>query len=375
MHFDWSAIDTITHAHLGHTFPAAQIAISLQGHAVFERPYGFLDPETRLRAIDLDTRFDLASVTKLFTVTLFMLLVGENRVSIDQPVRDVIPEFRGARPLSPYPDPLNNGKVIRALPDLQGFADASEVTFRHLLAHNSGLPAWLPLWQLSSQREMRHAVVHCDFAYPIGARTIYSDIGLILLGFAVERILQVSLAEGVRARIATLLEMDSINFGPLTCDNVAPTEFSPVENKRLCGVVHDENARGLGGIAGHAGLFGNARDLVKLGAMYMRGGSPLLNFGIVREMTRLQAQDGDTRRGLGFALWSPDPEASGNPFSEGAFGHTGFTGTSLWVDPNRSLVVSLMTNRVFYGRDGARDMMRYRVECHRAIVRAVDRIT
>jgi len=105
--------------------------------------------------------------------------------------------------------------------------------------------------------------------------------------------------------------------------------------------------------------------------MYLDRGRPILQPATVAEMTRLQAQDGDVHRGLGFALWSPDPEASGNAFGPAAFGHTGFTGTSLWIDPSRELVVAVMTNRVYYGRD-AGGILAFRVGLHRAIVEAAD---
>ncbi|HEY6042516.1 MAG TPA: serine hydrolase [Anaerolineae bacterium] len=366
------ALDAIVQNHLGSTFPAAQIEISFRGECVLARAYGYLDPETTTHATDLRTRFDLASVTKLFTVTCFMSLVEAGCVALDQPVYEILSEFSGARLIAPYPDPLNTGKFISVSSQSNTFADASSVTFRHLLAHNSGLPAWLPLWKAKSHDKMLEEVLLSDFAYPIGTRTIYSDIGLILLGLAIERLTNESLAVGIQARVARPLGLDSLDYGPLIDANVAPTEFSTTLNKRLRGQVHDENAYGLGGVAGHAGLFATSNDTTMLGAMYLRGGLPLLKSETVAEMKRLQAQDGDTRRGLGFALWSPDTEASGNPFSRSAFGHTGFTGTSMWVDPDRELVVSILTNRVYYGRNGAKEMSRFRVECHRAIVDAVD---
>ena len=150
--------------------------------------------------------------------------------------------------------------------------------------------------------------------------------------------------------------------------NVAPTEFCAWRGRRIIGAVHDENAARLGGIAGHAGLFATASDLARFGQAFLDGS--LLSRETVAEMTRVQAQDGDIRRGLGFALWSPDPAASGNPFGPGAFGHTGFTGTSLWMDPGRGLVVAALTNRVYYGRD-ADGIGAFRVALHRAIVEAV----
>ena len=121
------------------------------------------------------------------------------------------------------------------------------------------------------------------------------------------------------------------------------------------------------------GIFSTAMDTATLGRMYLDHGKPLLRAETVVEMRRLQAEDGVTRRGLGFVLWCSDPEASGNPFSQQAFGHTGFTGTSLWIDPERDLVAACLTNRVYYGRN-AGGILAFRVALHRAIVEAVDSI-
>ena len=155
---------------------------------------------------------------------------------------------------------------------------------------------------------------------------------------------------------------------------VAPTEFCTWRQRRLRAEVHDENAWALGGVSGHAGLFSAAAEMARFGQIFLDGGAPLLSAESVAEMTRVQSQEGNTRRGLGFALWSADPQASGNPFSEQAFGHTGFTGTSLWIDPQRDLVVALLTNEVYFGRTN-RGIMPLRVAVHRAVVEAVSQST
>jgi CubicO group peptidase (beta-lactamase class C family) len=125
----------------------------------------------------------------------------------------------------------------------------------------------------------------------------------------------------------------------------------------------------LGGVAGHAGLFAHARDVAAFGQSFLD--ASLLRPETISEMTRLQAEFDGTRRGLGFALWSPDPEASSNPFSPSTFGHTGFTGTCLWIDPSRALVVALLTNDVYHGREG-RGIADLRLQIHQAIVESVD---
>jgi len=311
-----------------------------------------------------------------------MTLVEEGRIGLDQRVCAVLPEFVGARTITPYPDPLKPGAFVEVVPASHTHADAGKVTFRHLLAHNSGLPAWLPLWQIGqsqglplqeSHDKMCATALTCAFAYPTGARVVYSDIGLILLGFAMEKITGKPLNEIVRERVTAPPGLSSVCYGPLVCHNVAPTEFYAHQGKRMCGEVHDENAWGLGGVAGHAGVFGTARDVATLGEMFRRSGAPLLHSTTLAEMKRLQAQDGAVRRGLGFALWSPDPAAASNPLSERALGHTGFTGTSLYVDPLRDLVVACLTNRVYYGRDNADALGAFRVALHRTVCQILDR--
>ncbi|MEW5719261.1 MAG: serine hydrolase domain-containing protein [Chloroflexota bacterium] len=362
---NFASVEDVIHSHLGTTFPAAQLAIQVRGEMVYENAFGYLDPDTRSRVTQHATRFDLASVSKLFTVAAFMTFAEQGRVALNQRVCELLPEFSGARAIMPYPDPLKPDAVVEVVPTTGARTDASQVTFRNLLAHNSGLPAWLPLWKSDTREERRATALTCAFAYPTGARVVYSDIGLILIGFALEKLAGKSLDAIVRERVTAPLELDSIGYGPLPPENVAPTEFYAHQNRRMRGEVHDENAWSLGGVAGHAGVFGNARALAAFGEALRT--NRLLKRETLAEMTRLQAQDGAVRRGIGFALWSPDPAAASNPLSEQAFGHLGFTGTSLWIDPSRDLVIAMLTNRVYYGRDNADAMMQFRVALHRAV--------
>ena len=373
MNPDFTPIDSLIAQSLDKTFPAAQVGIRVCGTTVYARAFGFLDPETKTHRVNLATRFDLASVSKLFTVAAFMTYVEASRVRLDQRVCDILPEFVGERPIAPYPDPLHPGEFIEVVPPDSLRADATRVTFRHLLAHNSGLPAWLPLYQLESREEMRAMALGSPFAYPMGTHVVYSDIGLILLGFALEKIALKPLDEIVRERVTGPLGLSSITYGPIKCDDVAPTEYYARLGRRMCGQVHDENAWGFGGVAGHAGLFGAARDVAAFGEMFRRRGAPLLKSETVAEMTRLQSQNGTARRGIGFVLWSPDPTVASNPLSEKSFGHLGFTGTSLWIDPSRELVVACLTNRVYYGRDNADAIGAFRVAFHHAVCEIIDR--
>ena len=378
MTIDLSKVETTIDESLGRVFPAAQIEIRWRGGTIFSRAYGWLDPEAQQRPTQLDTSFDLASVTKLFVVTAFMTLVEAGQVALDQPVRTVLPQFDGPRPIRAYDDPLRPGEWVSVVPPTEETADAGRVTFRYLLSHNSGLPAWRPLYKEGHPATVRRLALTTFFSYPIGAHTVYSDIGLILLGMSIECLTGLSLDRAVHQRVAIPLGLKHTDYRPIPNTqyptiNIAPTELCAWRHRRLVGEVHDENAAGLGGVAGHAGIFSTGTDTAALGQMYLDQGTPLLRAETVAEMRRLQAEDGPlgVRRGLGFALWCPDLEASGNPFDESAFGHTGFTGTSLWIDPKRELVVACLTNRVYYGRH-ASGILAFRVALHRAIVAAVD---
>lgn len=377
-------MEPVIHQALGRVFPAAQVAVWQHAAPVFSGAYGWLDPEAQQRPVQADSLFDLASVTKLFVVTAFMTLIETGRVGLDQPVCTVLPDFSGPRPIRPYENPLQPGAfvTVAATGDAGDTADAGRVTFRHLLTHTSGLPAWRPLYREGSPEAARRLALATPFAYPIGARAIYCDVGLILLGLSVAQLTGQRLDRAVADRVTAPLGLLHTRYLPIAQSalrnpqpalNIAPTEICAWRGRRIVGEVHDENAAGLGGIAGHAGLFSTADDVAAFGQSFLNAlsgrGSAVLRPATVAEMVRLQAEDGMTRRGLGFALWCPDPEASGNPFSPAAFGHTGFTGTSLWVDPARDLVVACLTNRVYHGR-AAGGILEFRVALHRAIVEA-----
>ncbi len=379
-------IDALLHSSLDVAFPAAQLVVLHRGGSVLERAVGYHDPDTRRHPIDSDTRFDLASVSKLFTVAAFMALVEAGRTSLDQPVSTVLESFIGARAIQPQPDPLGSGKLQAIVPATAETVDASRTTFRQLLTHTSGLPAWLPLWKVAwamqrdgagdeaIQQRMCEMALQTAFAYPAGAHVIYSDVGLILIGWAMERIEGKPLATVVRERVAQPLGLASIGYGPVPCAQAAPTELYAHQGRRMCGEVHDENAWALHGIAGHAGVFGHARDVAAFGEALRRslaGEGTFLKRETLQEMTRLQAQEDDVRRGIGFALWSPNPHAMSHALNRSAFGHLGFTGTSLWIDPERELTFACLTNRVYYGRGGVDAMTPFRAALSKAVADAI----
>jgi anhydro-N-acetylmuramic acid kinase len=382
---DFSTVHQILHEAVGadaaqhRVAPAAQLAVRWRGRLVFSQAYGWLDPGARTRPVTRDTRFDLASITKLFTTTAFLALVEEGRAALDEPISSVLPEFHGLRPIRPYENPLDWDAVVDVSGGAQGTVDAGAITFRQALTHVSGLPAWRPLHQAADVESARRMALETFFAYPPGAGVVYSDVGLILLGMAVERLAGLPLDEVVRQRVTAPLGIARACFlpvgGPLP-QNTAPTEFCAWRGRRVVGEVHDENAYRLGGVAGHAGIFADAEALAVFGQSFLAsssGGVALLRPDTVAEMRREQARDGATRRGVGFHLWSPDPQASSHPFSPETFGHTGFTGVCLWVDPERELVVALLTNEVYNGR-ADRGIGPLRVAVAQAVVDAVDAV-
>jgi CubicO group peptidase (beta-lactamase class C family) len=268
---------------------------------------------------------------------------------------------------------------------------ATVVTFRHLLTHTSGLPAWRNLYSvcggvpqrpssthraelLRRQRVGLAAICGFNFAYPPGQSYIHSDIGLILLGNALAACAgDPTIAETLRNWILRPLGLTT-HFNPssVVVDRVAPTEFCAWRQRRLHGEVQDENAAGLGGIAGHAGLFGTATDLCRLGNLYLAQGSNLLHRSTVAASITPQVETiaagapltrspgshsgvmtmaGEIRHGLGWMLRG-DPELTcSRALGPRSFGHIGFTGTSVWCDPDRDLVVTLLTNRIYHGRN------------------------
>lgn len=355
--------------------PAVQLVVRWRGTTVYERAAGWIDPVTRSQPTQPDTLFDLASLTKLFVVTLAMQLVEAGALALDQPLADVLPELSGRRAIQPYEDPQQTGRMI-SLDSSATTIDAGRITLRQVLTHTSGLPAWRPLFRQATRVAGWQMALTTPCAYRPGTQLVYSDIGLILLGLAIERVAGQRLDRLVAQQMTQPLGLKHTCFVPLSqpqrsAQTIAPTEICGWRHRRMHGEAHDENAAALGGIAGHAGLFSTAAEVARFGQIFLDRGAPLLSPATVAEMTRPQVERDQIRRGLGFALWSPDPEASSHPFSPQTFGHTGFTGTSLWVDPQRQLVVALLTNDVYHGRV-ERGIGGLRLAVHRAIVEAVD---
>jgi CubicO group peptidase (beta-lactamase class C family) len=306
-------------------------------HDAAGKAYRYLDPDTELPAdqqvpMRRDTIFDLASLTKTFTTIAVLQQVEAGRIDLDEPVATYLPAFAA------------NGK--------------DDITIRNLLTHTGGLPAWLPLYSAYPTVEERLAAVLAvePDAEP-GETYVYSDLGFITLGLVVEEVTGQPLDEVIADDITRPLHMSDTMFNPPASlvDRIAATEAEPWAGRPMIrGEVHDENAWSLGGVAGHAGLFSTAHDLAVLARTLLNGGryrhTRILDADTVRAMLVNQntAFPGDSH-GLGFELdqrWYMDGLST--PVT---FGHTGFTGTSIVIDPMSDSFVILLTNRVHPSRD------------------------
>ena len=278
------------------------------------------------------TLFDLASVTKaVATTTMAMILYERGLLELEAPVIGVVPEFMADT--CEEPDPRRR-----------------DVTFRMLLAHSSGLPAYEKLFLKAHTRdELLRAAFTTSLSADPGIRAEYSDIGFIVLGAALERLAGESLDVFCQREVFGPLAMINTTFNPPadTREKIPPTADDRTFRKRIIqGEVQDENASALGAVAGHAGLFSNAEDLARFAHAMLHGGPPILRSETVEIFTRRESKPPDTSRALGWDTPSA-PSQSGNYFGSSSFGHLGYTGTSLWIDPDRQLSITLLSNRTW----------------------------
>ena len=275
---------------------------------------------------DENTLWDLASLTKVVGMTSAMMqLVEQGKIDLDAPVQRYLPEWTG----------LNKEKV----------------TVRHLITHQSGLPAFKQYFKLnvSPDSTLRLFVLTPLDTLP-GVRMVYSDIGAILLGKIIERVSGETLDGYLARHVFEPLGMRDTRYRPPAAllTRIAPTEIDPWRGRHLRGEVHDENAAALGGVSGHAGLFSTAHDLDRLARVYLNGGTldgaRLASAATIRQFTTVWDSTFSSRA-LGWD--TPSTNSSGGHYLlRPAFGHTGYTGTSLWIAPQHDLYVLLLTNRV-----------------------------
>jgi uncharacterized protein YbbC (DUF1343 family)/CubicO group peptidase (beta-lactamase class C family) len=326
--------------------PGGVLLVGHDGKIVYRKAFGSRSLEPAHEPMTVDTIFDLASLTKcIATATSMMKLIEQGRVRLNDPVAAYLPEF------------AQNGK--------------QDITVRELMTHYSGLRPDLDLkepWQgraAAFQMAMQEKPM-----YPPGSRFLYSDINFETLGFIVEKVTGTSLNDYARENIYKPLGMKDTGFLPATdlSPRIAPTQYDEQEHM-LRGVVHDPTARRMGGVAGHAGLFSTADDLA-LFAQDMLSGFKIMSQSAVEKMsTPQQPANAASLRGLGWDIDSPFSSNRGELLPVGSYGHTGFTGTSLWIDPTTNTYIILLTNAVH--PRGGRSVVSLRARIATAVVQSL----
>jgi serine-type D-Ala-D-Ala carboxypeptidase len=310
-----------------HAFPAASVAVTLKRELVAHRSVGRFTYDPASPVATPDTLFDLASLTKVMATTaMAMILYERGLLDLEMPVISVVGEFGGE-------DPRRD-----------------EVTLRMLLAHSSGLPAYEKLFlRCRTREELLQAAFSTDLANDPGSQAEYSDIGFIILGVALERLADESLDRFCQREIFGPLGLTQTTFDPVPDirAQIPPTADDKTFRHRVIqGEVQDENASVLGGVAGHAGLFASAQDVALFAYAMLPGNSSLLRAETLRLFTAREVSPLGTSRALGWDTPSA-PSQSGKYFSAESYGHLGYTGTSLWIDAERELSITLLTNRTW----------------------------
>jgi serine-type D-Ala-D-Ala carboxypeptidase len=328
-------------------YSAAAAETGTSGGADWHQTFGRTSHDADARDVTGSTLFDLASLTKVISTTsIAMRLTRDGRLDLHAPVSQWMPEWSDG----PY----------------------SALTVRNLLDHSSGLPAWLPLYQHHTGREaFREAIAAVPPEYPPGTKSVYSDLGFITLGHVIESV--------ARQRIDALFESfrneaalpETLRYGAAPGHDVAATEQDPWRGRVLRGEVHDENAAALGGVAPHAGLFGTAHDAGAFARLVLRTFREVTPLGTPSVMKLYAARTGvpDSSRALGWDTMLPS-SSCGSHMSAAAIGHTGFTGTSLWIDPARDRYFVLLTNRVHPTREDNSRIREVRRAFHDALLTA-----
>jgi CubicO group peptidase (beta-lactamase class C family) len=329
-------------AAIGSLFTACVVRVERRGE-VDVLAAGTLCPDERAGPdgpCTADSLFDLASLTKLATTALALSFVRERLITLDTPFRQLVPDFRGGR--------------------------KDDVTLAHVLTHTAGLTWWLPLWkEVHTLEEAVWRAAQEPLAQDLGTFT-YSDLGYIMLAQGLGTIGGRPFADLVREAVLGPVEAITADFGPRPAERtVATEEDKEWRKRRLRGEVHDENASAVGGISGHAGLFGTAADVAAIARVFRDGA--VIGNDLAAQARTERVKQGNVRRGLGLALCAPDGPMVGRHFSVDAYGHTGFTGTSLWIDPQLDLTVIVLTNRVYFGRANEDAIYRFRIAVHEAV--------
>ena len=360
--YDFSAVDElIDNAIRDRVFPSAVLVVGDSNNIIYQNAYGRLTYDDDAKPTTMNTIYDLASVTKVIaTTSSILMLYEESKVDLDAPVAQYIPQFA-----------VNNKE---------------DITVRNLLLHNSGLTAWTPFYQMySTAEEVRNAIYTCSKEYETGTQTIYSDYNAVLLGDIAEKISNIRLDKYCKEFIFLPLGMTDTDYLIPISQNyrIAPTEYDTYwRNELLIGYVHDETAALLEGVSGNAGLFSTGPDLYKFMRMMLKKGryiderkTPVKNKE--EQLFKDESVDLFTTKvtGLGYLNtrafgWDTRPEPNnkyppqcGYKFSQNCFGHTGYTGTSVWCDKDKNLIIIFLTNRI-YPKRGNEEIKNIRPKVH-----------
>ena len=350
--YDFSEVDSLVSEAISRkVFPGAQLLVAKNGKVILNKCYGKFTYAKNSPEVTPNTLYDLASLTKVVaTTTAAMILYERGLLSLSDKVVKYLPEFD------------NNGK--------------DEITIEQLLLHTSGLRAGRRFYKkYSTERETINAIMNENLIHEPGEKFVYSDLGMIVLQKVIERITGVPLDKFVYDEVFSKLNLSHIMYNPPDSlkSLCAPTEKDNYwRHKIVQGSVHDETAALLGGVSGNAGLFSNARDLGVFVQMLLDGGiykgKRILRKETIELFTERKANDRaygwDTKSAKGYT-------SAGKLFSLDSFGHTGFTGTSIWVDKSRNLFVIFLTNRVYPTRKN-REHIKFRPLLHDAIIKATE---
>lgn len=342
--------------------PAISVTIGHNSRIVFSNSYGYIR-ESNV-SVDNNTVFDIASMTKILTSICFTKLVDSGEISFDNRISEIFPEMRGSRPIE------KNGHTI-------GYVNADKITWRQALTHTTGM-GWARPKTRPSLPNLKNGlddIFNLPFVDEPCKHIIYTDIPIILMGVAMERITKTPLDVLVDNMLCIPLSLENTGYlritsGPYDRTNIAPTEFDSVFRKqRIWGCVHDENTFLLDGVAGHAGIFSTSKDMCNLAMSYNRclSSDGFLSSYLAQEMITEQVEEFGERRGLMWQLNSSGIDSYFSCLSERSYGHAGFTGCFLWVDPVMDITIVVLTNDVYNGREN-RKLFNYRKSIVKAIV-------
>lgn len=352
-YYDYSNVDSLIISSIKDSvFPGAVLLIGNSDEIFYEKGYGNFTYDEHSPVVTPNTIYDIASLTKVIaTTTAIMICTDRNLFNPDDKVSNFIPEFE-----------QNNKQSI---------------TIKNLLLHNSGIPAYKKYYQLNLQAdEILDDIYSLELNYQTGSKIVYSDLGMIVLAKVIEKVMGNSFDRFCREEIFIPLGMKHTFFNPPDSlkYRIAPTEGDDHWRMKLIqGEVHDETASLLGGAAGHAGLFSTANDLSKLIQVILNNGKyddgRLIKEETVKFFTTKHS--GNSTRALGWDTKSITGSSAGKYFDTKSFGHTGFTGTSVWIDPVRNLFIVFLSNRVYPTRENKK-IIEFRPKLHDAVVESID---